>query len=167
MGGLLATTQRCNTIWTEKARVSSRCALTEVMAIDVPFAQLPEEHPLHLDAAAIGGGGDGQIAMGTVRLKYVDDGIQETIEWKDRPIVQDTDIKEGPYVDADRANEDWNEVKDYILRVRRNYRKSSDLVQYLLTNDTFRQRFLDAHRIFAFGASIPAVSIARPLVGKS
>ena len=76
------------------------------------------------------------------------------------PIVQDTDIKEGPYVDADRANEDWNEVKDYILRVRRNYRKSSDLVQYLLTNDTFRQRFPDAHRIFAFGASIPAVSTA-------
>ena len=68
----------------------------EVMAIDVPFAQLPEEHPLRLDAAAIGGGGDGQIATGTVRLKYVDDGIQETIEWKDRPIVQDTDIKEGP-----------------------------------------------------------------------
>lgn len=63
-------------------------------------------------------------------------------------------------VDADRANEDWNEVKDYILRVRRNYRKSSDLVQYLLTNDTFRQRFPDAHRIFAFGASILAVSTA-------
>ena len=41
----------------------------EVMAIDVPFAQLPEEHPLRLDAAAIGGGGDGQIATGTVRLK--------------------------------------------------------------------------------------------------